>query len=227
MNFLASECSADCESGWTLYLEQSFLSNPNSKHRNKTNFVDAESAGFCRKGKNTREESEEDEEEEEEEEEEDLSMVSDASSGPPHFHEDESYFNCDNGHFYPSLKGTTLLNNGANYRQKKKEHSRQSRHRQDQELPPFLDDTASSPAFNFSKNNFALSNSNQDSMESVFDHSQSFSATHFQGRSTYQDHIGYTHPSLSGNKLQNNQLSGLIEGRVMYGDTSCHWNYYC
>jgi hypothetical protein len=20
---------------------------------------------------------------------------------------------------------------------------------------------------------------------------------------------------------------GLIEGRVMYGDTSCHWNYYC
>jgi hypothetical protein len=28
-----------------------------------------------------------------------------------------------------------------------------------------------------------------------------------QGRSTYQDHIGYTHPSLSGNKLQNNQLS--------------------
>ncbi|KAJ7013339.1 hypothetical protein NC653_003125 [Populus alba x Populus x berolinensis] len=203
MNFLASECSADCESGWTLYLEQSLLSNPNSKHGNKTSFVDAESAGLCRKGKNTREESEE----EEEEEEEDLSMVSDASSGPPHFHEDESYLNYDNGHFYPSLKGTALLNNGANYRQKKKEHSRQPRHRQDQELPPFLDDTASSPAFNFSKNNFALSNSNQDSMESVFDYSQSFSATHFQGRSTYQDHIGYIHPSLSGNKLQNNQLS--------------------
>ncbi|XP_011030317.1 PREDICTED: uncharacterized protein LOC105129793 isoform X2 [Populus euphratica] len=221
MNFLASECSADCESGWTLYLEQSFLSNPNSKHRNKTNFVDAESAGLCREGKNTREESEE----EDEEEEEDLSMVSDASSGPPHFHEDENYFNYDNGHFYPSLKGTTLLNNGSNYREKKKEHSRQSRHRQDQELPPFLDDTASSPAFNFSKNNFALSNSNQDSMESVFDYSQSFSATHFQGRSTYQDHIGCIHPSLSGNKLQNNQLSGLIKGRVMYGDTYCHWNY--
>ena len=155
MNFLASECSADCESGWTLYLEQSLLSNPNSKHGNKTSFVDAESAGLCGKGKNTREESEEEEEEEdeeeEEEEEEDLSMVSDASSGPPHFHEDESYFNYDNGHFYPSLKGTALLNNGANYRQKKKEHSRQPRHRQDQELPPFLDDTASSPAFNFSK----------------------------------------------------------------------------
>ncbi|KAL3611552.1 hypothetical protein D5086_002572 [Populus alba] len=63
----------------------------------------------------------------------------------------ESYLNYDNGHFYPSLKGTALLNNGANYRQKKKEHSRQPRHRQDQELPPFLDDTASSPAFNFSK----------------------------------------------------------------------------
>ncbi|KAJ6424445.1 hypothetical protein OIU84_025267 [Salix udensis] len=205
MNFLASECSADCESGWTLYLEQSFLSNPSSKRRNKT------SSGYCSKGKNsTEEESEEEEdeeEEEEEEEEEDLSMVSDASSGPPqYFNEDESYFNYGNDYFYPSHKNTKLLNIGASFRQKNKENGRQSIHKQDQDLPPFLDDTASSPAFNFSKNNFALSNNSQASMvETVFDYSRISSATHFQGRSTFQDHIGFIHPSLSGNKLQNNQ----------------------
>ncbi|KAJ6299134.1 hypothetical protein OIU76_020164 [Salix suchowensis] len=201
MNFLASECSADCESGWTLYLEQSFLSNPNSKHRNKT------SSGYCSKGKNTEEESEE---EEDDDEEEDLSMVSDASSGPPqYFHEDESYSNYGNDYFYPSHKNTKLLNIGASFRQKKKENGRQSIHKQDQDLPPFLDDTASSPAFNFSKQNkFALSNNSQASMvETVFDYSRISSATHFQGRSTFQDHIGFIHPSLSGNKLQNNQLS--------------------
>lgn len=177
-NCLASECSDDCESGWTLYLEQSFLPHPNPKHSdNSTGFVDAKSTGFCRKGKNTKEDCEE---EDEGEEEEDLSMVSDASSGPPHFHEDESHFNHDNGFFYPSPKDTTLLNNGANYSQKKKEHRR---HKQDQQMPSFLDDTASSPAFNFSmQNNSALSN-NQASMESVLDYSQGFSATHFQGRS--------------------------------------------
>ncbi|KAB5541228.1 hypothetical protein DKX38_014202 [Salix brachista] len=185
-SFLAPECSDDCESGWTLYLEQSFLPHPNPKHRNNsTGFVDSKSTGFCREGKDTREEYCE-EEEEEEEEEEDLSMVSDASSGPPHFQEDESHFNYDNGYFCPSPKD--LLNNGANYSQKKKEHRR--RHKQDQQLPSFLDDTASSPAFNFSKNNFALS-SNQASMESALDYSQGFSATHFQGRSAYHDHIGY------------------------------------
>ncbi|KAG5238692.1 protein SOB FIVE [Salix suchowensis] len=156
-SFLAPECSDDCESGWTLYLEQSFLPHPNPKHRNNsTGFVDSKSTGFCREGKDTREEYCE----EEEEEEEDLSMVSDASSGPPHF-----------------KKMKDLLNNGAIYSQKKKEHRR--RHKQDQQLPSFLDDTASSPAFNFSKNNFALS-SNQASMESVLDYSQGFSATHFQ-----------------------------------------------
>ncbi|KAJ6985158.1 hypothetical protein NC653_023208 [Populus alba x Populus x berolinensis] len=165
-NCLASECSDDCESGWTLYLEQSFLPHPNPKHSdNSTGFVDAKSTGFCRKGKNTKEDCEE---EDEGEEEEDLSMVSDASSGPPHFHEDESHFNHGNGFFYPSPKDTTLLNNGANYGQKKKEHRR---HKQDQQMPSFLDDTASSPAFNFSMNNSALSN-NQASMESVLDYSQ-------------------------------------------------------
>ncbi|KAF9665922.1 hypothetical protein SADUNF_Sadunf16G0175100 [Salix dunnii] len=178
MNFLASECSADCESGWTLYLEQSFLSNPHSKHRNKTRFVDAKSAGVCSKGKNTEEESEE---EEDDQDDDDSSMVSDASSGPPHFHEDESYFNYDNDYFYPSHKNTKLLNIGASYRQKKKEQGRQSLHKQDQDLPPFLDDTASSPAFNFSKNNSALSNNNRASMEStVFDYSQISSATDCQ-----------------------------------------------
>lgn len=132
MNMLASECSSGCESGWTLYLEHSFLS-ADPLHRG-SGFVDGE----VKRGK--------DEAEEEEEEEEDLSMVSDASSGPPHFQEDEGYCNDDNGCFYPhSMAATLVKNNGK--RQKIRTH----RGRVEQEDPSFLDDTASSPLFNFSK----------------------------------------------------------------------------
>ena len=129
---LASECSSGCESGWTLYLDHSFLSS----HRGN-GFVDGE----VKRGKH-----EVEEEEEEEVEEEDLSMVSDASSGPPHFQEDEGYCNDDNGCFYPpSMAATLVKHNGK--RQKVRTH----RGRVEQEDPSFLDDTASSPIFNFSK----------------------------------------------------------------------------
>ncbi|TXG64083.1 hypothetical protein EZV62_011077 [Acer yangbiense] len=83
-------------------------------------------------------------------------MVSDASSGPPHFpDEDEGYyyFNDVNGHQYhphPSKATTTTLpNNNGVKKQKKKDHRcRQSQ----QQLAnnSFLDDTASSPVINFS-----------------------------------------------------------------------------
>ncbi|KAJ8768909.1 hypothetical protein K2173_023904 [Erythroxylum novogranatense] len=192
MDVFASECSSDCESGWTLYLEQSLLSQdkPNK-------FVEARS-GFCGRGKNVQAVEDEDE---------DLSMVSDASSGPPHFPEDEGYFNYNNVHFYPAVKdnATTPLAKNCGRRQKqKKEHRRRE---VNEELPSCLDDTASSPAFNFSKRNFAY-NSNQTSTESVLDCSQGFSATHFQGTSAYQDHhFGFVHPAPSENQFQNNQLS--------------------
>ncbi|KAG5543662.1 hypothetical protein RHGRI_016426 [Rhododendron griersonianum] len=72
-NFSTSECSSGCESGWTMYLDQS----SNSADQ----FQKASSTGF--KAAN----------EEEYDEDEDLSMVSDASSGPRHFQEDEDSFN--------------------------------------------------------------------------------------------------------------------------------------
>ncbi|XVF01401.1 hypothetical protein REPUB_Repub04eG0086100 [Reevesia pubescens] len=199
MNVLASECSSGCESGWTNYLEQSFLSANPSQKRN--GFKDRKS-GFCDEHREINRGKEEVEEEEEEEEEEDLSMVSDASSGPSHFYEDNiGYFNDQNN----APKVATLNKNGGN-RQRNKEHRRR---RKDQEvLPSFLDDsdTASSPLINFSKNNFVHTN-NQASMESVFDYPQGFSATHFhQGGPALQDHFGFFLSSPCENQLQNNQF---------------------
>ncbi|KAL5561394.1 hypothetical protein UlMin_031141 [Ulmus minor] len=178
MNVLASECSSGCESGWTLYLEQSFLS-PNASHKG-SGFVGKN--GFCDEYKDKRTQ-----EVDEEEEEEDLSMVSDASSGPPHFHEDEVYSNDD-----VKLSKTDG----------KKHKFKEQRRGKDQEQSCFLDDTASSPPFSFSNmEEFTMPN-NQASMESSLDYSQGFSATHFQGRSAYQDPFGFLQSSLSGNQLQ-------------------------
>ncbi|KAA3462979.1 Peripheral-type benzodiazepine receptor-associated 1 [Gossypium australe] len=133
MNVLASECSSGCESGWTSYLEQSFLSG-NISHK---------SSGFCdERGKYKGKEEVVDEEE-------DLSMVSDASSGPPHLNVDNGYFNDDNHYQYTLPKGATLNKNGGTKRHRKKEHQRQ---REDhQELPSLLDDTASSPLIKWRK----------------------------------------------------------------------------
>ncbi|XVE93522.1 hypothetical protein REPUB_Repub01dG0202000 [Reevesia pubescens] len=197
MNFLASECSSGCESGWTNYLEQSFLSaNPSHK---ANGFKDRQSSGFCDEHKENR--GKEELVDDDVEEEEDLSMVSDASSGPPHFYEDNiGYFN-DNNQYQYSVPKVASLNKNGGKRHKNKEHRRRLG---DQELPSCLDDTASSPILNFSKNNFGHTN-NQASMESVFDYPQGFSATHFQGGPAFQDHFGFLQPSPSENQLQNNQ----------------------
>ncbi|XP_077216915.1 uncharacterized protein LOC143851390 isoform X2 [Tasmannia lanceolata] len=81
---IEEEEPSGCESGWTMYLEQSF-GEPSSISAKKAKllvrkggFVEEKSGGFV--------------EETGEEEEEDLSMVSDASSGPPHFYEDDEYY---------------------------------------------------------------------------------------------------------------------------------------
>lgn len=135
MNVLASECTSGCESGWTLYLEQSNFAS----HRNTNKFVDGK-AGIC-----------EQDFQHCDDEEEDLSMVSDASSGPPTFHEDDVCFNDVDRYQrqYPPSKATTpqVANSSGKIRLKKKE----KRSREKQELlPSFLDDTASSPVISFS-----------------------------------------------------------------------------
>lgn len=127
-DMLDSECSSGCESGWTLYLEHSFLS-PHPSKRMKT---EKQSAS---------------EDEEGEEEEEDSSMVSDASSGPRIFHEEECFGNAGNGFFCRAAVDAALLKNGG-----KGEKNRGNRRREvEEDDPSFLDDTASSPICNFSQ----------------------------------------------------------------------------
>ncbi|KAI8547004.1 hypothetical protein RHMOL_Rhmol07G0162700 [Rhododendron molle] len=83
----AGECSSGCESGWTLYLENSFLS-PYALKRRKT---EKQSVS-------------------EDEEEEDLSMVLDASSGPWIFHE-ECFGNAGYGFFCHAALDAALPKN--------------------------------------------------------------------------------------------------------------------
>ncbi|KAG6576907.1 hypothetical protein SDJN03_24481, partial [Cucurbita argyrosperma subsp. sororia] len=167
MDLLGSECSSGCESGWTLYLEQSFRSQGCLDH-----IVGGEEY-WKAKGS------------EEEEEEEDLSMVSDASSGPPHFIEDEA---CSQ----EASKSATLG------KRKGKKQRIQEHQCQGEPSSSFLDDTASSPALNYTANKFT----NQASMESFLGFSQT---SHFEERSACTDHFGFLQASLSGNRLQKNQ----------------------
>ncbi|KAM7474755.1 hypothetical protein LguiB_021998 [Lonicera macranthoides] len=152
-DLLGSEFSSGCESGWTLYLEQSYLSQRRSLHEQHQY-----------SGNNGKDH---------EEEEEDLSMVSDASSGPPHFHEEDKYGinNQNNG---PNIDAKSAAKNGG-----KRDKTKEYRRRKVQEQLCLLDDTASSPIFNFSNNNLALGD-NQAPMENVLDFSQGHSSTHFQ-----------------------------------------------
>ncbi|GLU03366.1 hypothetical protein SLE2022_205680 [Rubroshorea leprosula] len=188
MNFMASEYSSGCESGWTLYLEQSSV----SARQPEFDQID----GVCEKYKEKRSHVVE---EVDDEEEEDSSMVSDASSGPPHFHENDGFFSENRYHHYPASEGTALVQPSSK-RQRNKEHQ----HRKGQEMFSFLDDTASSPPIKFSQNNLAHNN-NQSSMESVLDYSHGFSATHFEERPLFQDHRCFFQSSLSSNQMQGNQ----------------------
>ncbi|KAI8014036.1 hypothetical protein LOK49_LG05G03262 [Camellia lanceoleosa] len=88
MNASTSECSSGCESGWTMYLDDYDHQSSYSADQFKKNGgrVVSEDCGY--KSANVKDFDED----------EDLSMVSDASSGPPHVREDEDdeteYFCC-------------------------------------------------------------------------------------------------------------------------------------
>ncbi|KAL0322987.1 UNVERIFIED_CONTAM: hypothetical protein Sangu_1918000 [Sesamum angustifolium] len=126
MNMSTSECSSGCESGWTMYLDQ---------HSNST---DPYSRGYVQnyeeKGVYVNYEDEEDE---------DLSMVSDASSGPPHFHE---YENCGVDTQYYGYSPP-----GSEDKKKTKQKSKRKETRTMKQQNLCLDDTASSPVYHFSQ----------------------------------------------------------------------------
>ncbi|KAK6136943.1 hypothetical protein DH2020_029304 [Rehmannia glutinosa] len=186
------KCSSGCESGWTLYLEQSSTSPHASYNNQQHDFLDA-TKNHQSKILN------------QEDEDEDLSMVSDASSGPPHLHEQEG---CDanidtNGCFYhyPIIdEPFSRINNMKKNRDK-------NRRRKVQEQSSLLDDTASSPFFDVSDKSFS-----QPSVENVLEYSQGYSSTQFEVRPPYQEQYDFFRSSHSGNQLQQNQLKdGLKE----------------
>ncbi|PON65831.1 hypothetical protein PanWU01x14_113200 [Parasponia andersonii] len=200
MNVLDSECSSGCESGWTLYLEQSSHS-PNRG----SGFLD-KSGNFCYKLKDKAgiEQVEELDEDEAEGGEEDLSMVSDASSGPPHYsHQDNEQvdylnnqvrhkpcfcINDTNNKYQVDVKLVAKTSSSG----KRVHKIKGGRLRECRTGDTFLDDTASSPLFNFSNmEDFTPTNNQTGSMESVLDYSQGFSATHFEGRPAFQDSCGF------------------------------------
>ncbi|XP_061355635.1 protein SOB FIVE-LIKE 5-like [Gastrolobium bilobum] len=190
MNAFASECSSGCESGWTLYLEHSFL--------NQNRFIDG-TDGFYEEHKDKRVKDENSGDEE------DLSMVSDASSGPPHIPDDEACFNEEhnNGCFYSAPKAVKLAKSGT-----KRLKVKENQHRENQHLPSFLHDTASSHVFDISTNDVTGTN-RQTSTGSMLNYSQGFSANYFEGRSSFQEeHFGLLQPSLSKNELQGNKWYG-------------------
>ncbi|CAN4115159.1 unnamed protein product [Withania somnifera] len=123
MNISGSACTSEsCESGWTTYFDEFSDCSHQFKGVKEGNV-------YGNRGKSTCVE------------EEDLSMVSDASSGPPdNFHDDNKYRYEENGYiFYPSVT--------ENIKAKQRREKEQS----GKERNLYLDDTASSPVSNFPK----------------------------------------------------------------------------
>lgn len=133
MEDVSSECSSGCQSGWTMYLDQSSYSNQN--HAMETH------GG---------------------EEEEDLSMLSDASSGPsPLFHDEIDLHESHNLFYAKDWSKKSSVQTG---KQRK--------------LSPasYLDDTASSPFYDHKFNNGAMN----PALHTMVDFSSSFSTTQFK-----------------------------------------------
>ncbi|KAK1395955.1 Angiogenin-2 like [Heracleum sosnowskyi] len=166
-----SECNSGCESGWTAYLEQSSNSvyNECRKHEKSKKVVLQEDK--------------------------DLSMVSDASSGPRN---DENHVEED----YDSFRYYSYSVSAPEEGKMRKHKSKNQKNQDGGKLlkGSHLDDTASSPVFSFSKKNLALS-SNQASTQQE---KQGFSTTHSKRKSSLkQQHSGSLKPSVSGNEASN------------------------
>ncbi|CAB80097.1 hypothetical protein [Arabidopsis thaliana] len=145
--------SSGCESGWTLYLDQS-VSSPSPSCFRDSNGFDSR-----RRSKDSWDQNYVHQEEEEEED--DLSMISDASSGPRNISEEDS------------VKKINIVG-------LKKQCKREKKRRDYEKMNSLLDDTASSPLFNFPHKSVGGNKIEQTFPESTLDYSQGFSATQFQ-----------------------------------------------
>ncbi|KAM3199950.1 protein SOB FIVE-LIKE 5 [Capsicum annuum] len=163
-----SECTSACESGWTMYLDEFSYSSDQYNGVKGTSIYDS-------RGKSAYAD-------------EDLSMVSDASSGPPHnFHEDKEFY-CEE-------------NTKVNQRRKIKEQSGKK-----QNL--YLDDTASSPVPNFQKDNTSFYNDTTTYMEQV----AGYSGTYSKGKSVMGKHFGFLKTSVNG-KASCEKSGGVVKER--------------
>ncbi|XP_042063779.1 protein SOB FIVE-LIKE 5-like [Salvia splendens] len=136
--FRNQEWSSGCESGWTLYLQQSSISTDESPTKRSN-------------------------------EDEDLSMVSDASSGPPQLHEEENDKNdCFFNYNYTTTVTKPLSKTRENRCRKKVQD---------------LDDTASSQLYNKARSQTSVENINVVEME----YSEGYSSTQFEVRPAYQE----------------------------------------
>ncbi|KGN55280.1 uncharacterized protein LOC105435311 [Cucumis sativus] len=167
----ASHYCSGSESGWTMYLDQSYTSDHcfnGGSGRGENYKAKAAKAAKARK--------------EEEDEEEDLSMVSDASSGPPHYIEDNEELFYNNGYSSHVISASELERKKS---KKGKQNGRNQQH-------SYLDDTASSPVYGYTKaNKIKAATNNKALEESQVDFSQGFSATHFKRKSAFRKHLGF------------------------------------
>ncbi|KAK1366921.1 Peripheral-type benzodiazepine receptor-associated 1 [Heracleum sosnowskyi] len=166
-----SECSSGCESGWTTYLDHSSVSAyqyDKSYWRSMGLNVDQQT--------------------------EDLSMVSDASSGPRYVYDEDN----SSAYFSASASGLVFEQQQGTKKQKNKIKGMKNE-------DAYLDDTASSPVF---KNKLSHS-INQGSM--VQESNQDYSATQHKGKSALKKGFGFLKSSVSGKAAS--QKSGGLQGR--------------
>ncbi|KAL3634122.1 hypothetical protein CASFOL_021176 [Castilleja foliolosa] len=195
MNISSSEYSSGCESGWTMYLDQHSNSGYcNNNNNNNNQFVSKY------------------EEKHNGEEDEDLSMVSDASSGPPQFHYQSNSSYADAGAsvysqyygYYTPEQDKKKSNNKSKtkdtvvsvHSSKKKQHNL------------CLDDTASSPVFDhFSQDNVPP------------DFTQQLSSAQYEGEfSMTKKRFGFFKSSTKG---KSRQFDGKKEAIRKYSFSQC------
>ncbi|XP_073047544.1 protein SOB FIVE-LIKE 5-like isoform X2 [Primulina eburnea] len=151
MNISTSECSSECESGWTMYLDQT------SKSTDR--FTRDFSKKYCE------ENGEDSYAYQDQEDDEDLSMVSDASSGPPpHLQEYENYAAAGRGgggekQFFRGY-ASSVSEDSSKKKIKQKSKAKETIDYQRQHNF-CLADTASSPVFHFPQDNVAPSGFSQ------------------------------------------------------------------
>ncbi|CAA7025208.1 unnamed protein product [Microthlaspi erraticum] len=160
----SSEWRSGCESGWTLYLDHSVSSSPSVSC-----FRDINGFENRRRSKDSWDQNYVHGDDEEDEEEDDLSMISDASSGPRNLSQEESV---------KKINGVGP----------KKQSKREKKRRDCDKMNSVLDDTASSHMLQKSVGGNKIEETFQ---ESTLDYSQGFSATHFQDKAGFQERYGY------------------------------------